>query len=522
MRRRKILGLLPLLTVASCGDAVKTDVTLQTEGLKVANEVSPLYQSYNIEMAELVGGRFWKPYKDIKGPIGTNSYGVDVTDSSADIYQELPPVNLANERILTLAKGLSPAYVRVSGTWANATYFQGDDTEIQSPPEGFVNILTAEQWLGLLDFVKETDSRLMTSFCVSDGVRDKNGIWTPVEAEKIISFSERNGVRIAAAELFNEPNIPTAGGEFSKKDYSAEDYVKDVAVFNTWAEERAPYMLRVGPGTFGEGLKCFEDFVESQPEMKKLMLGLEDMMTAHPAPEFNVFSYHFYGGVSKRIMPGPPMGILEDDAMSEEWVTRTDEAFDYISAVRDRFAPGEPIWLTETAEAAGGGDPWANTFTDTFRYLYQMGSLAQKGLDVHFHNTLLTSEYSLVDHYTLEPNPSYWAALLWNRLMGTKAYEVNSGKDDFYVFAHNLKGKDKGISYLLINAGEEPVNAASDKKSEMYMLTSESLDSRKIRLNGLEMKMTSDSGLPEISGKKTDKGIISIPSHAIVFLTINE
>ena len=63
MRRRKILGLLPLLTVASCGDAVKPDVTLQTEGLKVANEVSPLYQSYNIEMAELVGGRFWKPYK---------------------------------------------------------------------------------------------------------------------------------------------------------------------------------------------------------------------------------------------------------------------------------------------------------------------------------------------------------------------------------------------------------------------------------------------------------------------------
>ena len=106
--------------------------------------------------------------------------------------------------------------------------------------------------------------------------------------------------------------------------------------------------------------------------------------------------------------------------------------------------------------------------------------------------------------------------------MGTKAYEVNSGKDDFYVFAHNLKGKDKGISYLLINAGEEPVNVASDKKSDMYMLTSESLDSRKIRLNGLEMKMTSDSGLPEISGKKTDKGVISIPSHAIVFLTINE
>ena len=90
------------------------------------------------------------------------------------------------------------------------------------------------------------------------------------------------------------------------------------------------------------------------------------------------------------------------------------------------------------------------------------------------------------------------------------------------MFAHNLKGKDKGISYLLINAGEAPVNVTCDKKSDMYMLTSENLDSRKIRLNGQEMKMTHDSRLPEISGKATDKGIIRIPSHAIVFLTIND
>lgn len=60
--RRKILGLSTLLTVASCGNAVKPDMDLQTEGLKIANEVSPLYQSYNIEMSEFVGGRSWKPY----------------------------------------------------------------------------------------------------------------------------------------------------------------------------------------------------------------------------------------------------------------------------------------------------------------------------------------------------------------------------------------------------------------------------------------------------------------------------
>lgn len=58
------------------------------------------------------------------------------------------------------------------------------------------------------------------------------------------------------------------------------------------------------------------------------------------------------------------------------------------------------------------------------------------------HNTLLTSEYSLVDHHTLQPNPSYLAALLWNRLMGTKVYGVSSPAEGCYLFAHNRKDSE--------------------------------------------------------------------------------
>ena len=47
--------------------------------------------------------------------------------------------------------------------------------------------------------------------------------------------------------------------------------------------------------------------------------------------------------------------------------------------LRDKFEPGKPLWITETADAACGGNPWASTFLDTFRYLVQHGSLAQQG-----------------------------------------------------------------------------------------------------------------------------------------------
>ena len=88
-------------------------------------------------------------------------------------------------------------------------------------------------------------------------------------------------------------------------------------------------------------------------------------------------------------------------------------------ALRDRFEPGKPIWLTETGETGCGGNPWASTFTDTFRYVEQLGRVARLGVQVVMHNTLSASDYALIDEDTLEPRPSYWAALLWKRLMGT-------------------------------------------------------------------------------------------------------
>jgi hypothetical protein len=34
--------------------------------MKQAGTVDERYQSYNIEMLEVTGGKFWKPYKDIE------------------------------------------------------------------------------------------------------------------------------------------------------------------------------------------------------------------------------------------------------------------------------------------------------------------------------------------------------------------------------------------------------------------------------------------------------------------------
>ena len=51
-----------------------------------------------------------------------------------------------------MASALGPAYVRISGTWANTTYFADTDTPPKDPPQGYGGLLTRQQWLGAIAF----------------------------------------------------------------------------------------------------------------------------------------------------------------------------------------------------------------------------------------------------------------------------------------------------------------------------------------------------------------------------------
>ncbi len=65
-------------------------------------------------------------------------------------------------------------------------------------------------------------------------------------------------------------------------------------------------------------------------------------------------------------------------------------------------------------------------------------------MQVVMHNTLARSEYALLDHDTYNPRPNYWAALLWNKLMGMQVYNSVNLINGVDIFVHNLKGKHKG------------------------------------------------------------------------------
>src|SRR5437588_11327161 len=79
--------------------------------------VDERFQSYNIEMVEVVGGRFWKPYDDYAAtkqaqPPAQQS-GATPAGLDPNLFQYRPPVDLSNARLRKLAAALGPAYIRV-------------------------------------------------------------------------------------------------------------------------------------------------------------------------------------------------------------------------------------------------------------------------------------------------------------------------------------------------------------------------------------------------------------------------
>jgi len=221
-------------------------------------------------------------------------------------------------------------------------------------------------------------------------------------------------------------------------------------------------------------------------------------------------------------MKNGPLSIKAENALSDYWLRRTDTVADYYSALRDKYYPGKPLWITETAEAAAGGDPFSATYTDCFRYLYQLGSLAKKGVKVIMHNTLAASEYSLIDQDTHLPKPNYWAAFLWAKLMGTEVYEAGDGGAGVYLFAHNMKGHKGGITLLVLNTNKATAGINLPADARQYTLTSKELQGKTVQLNGEDLQLTADDQLPAVTGQPVKAGNISLPALNISFITFED
>lgn len=482
-------ALLTSMLLLACSPTLADEPTVTPATMARIGEVDERFQSYNVEMVEVTGGRFWKPY------------GANAASAGSELFAYRAPIDLGNTKLRKLAMALAPAYMRVSGTWANATYFADSDTAPPTPPAGFGGVLTRQQWRGVVDFSRAVGAPIVTSFAVSPGTRDGAGAWTPNQASRLLSYTSAVGSRIVAVEFMNEPNVSAPGIAAASDDAAA--YGRDFKTFRSFMKPQAPAIKILGPG----------------------MAGATDAaarLLAASGPGLDVFSYHHYGMLSERCTGASASDGALSGALSESWLAQTDQTLNFYRGLRDQFAPGKPIWLTETAEAACGGNRWAATYLDTFRYLDQLGRLAKAGVQVVMHNTLAASDYGLLDEKTLAPRPNYWGAWLWRRLMGTSV--LDSGvpiEAGLHVYAHCQRGKPGGVSLLVLNSERTaPRTLRLAAASERYTLDAAKLDDGTVRLNGHALELGASDDLPDIRAVRTPAGTLTFAPATITFLAI--
>jgi hypothetical protein len=390
--------------------------------------------------------------------------------------------------------------LRVSGTWANATFFADSDPEPPAPPVGFNGVLSRRQWRGVVDFAQSVGAGIVTSFAISPGTRDQAGVWTPEQARRLLAYTNSIGGAIAAAEFMNEPNLAAMGG--APAGYDAAAYRRDFQRFHWFVKQNFPDIMVIGPGTVGETAMAAE------------------LLVASGAAGLDAFSYHHYGALSERCRGSH----TPEDALSEQWLARTDHTAAFYLTLRDRFEPGKPIWLTETAETACGGNRWAATFLDTFRYLDQLGRLAKVGVQVVMHNTLAASDYGLLDESTLVPRPNYWGALLWRQLMGAGVLEPGvPPRAGLHIYAHCQRGMPGGVTLLVINTDRDASHTLElANASERYTLEAADLQDTQVRLNGRPLALETGGELPRLQGVQASRGAVPIAPVSVTFLTIPE
>ena len=139
------------------------------------------------------------------------------------------------------------------------------------------------------------------------------------------------------------------------------------------------------------------------------------------------------------------------------------------------------------------------------------------------------------------PNPDYWGALLFHRLMGEKVLDINQSKGDVLVFGNCQRNASRGYVLLLLNLANRTAQASLPLgRSRLALvhvrryvltalngdLTSGGLASR-LLLNGVQLELLAHTPwVPSLEGVEETvpkaNPVISLPPLSVTFLEVDE
>ncbi|XVF11845.1 hypothetical protein REPUB_Repub08aG0062300 [Reevesia pubescens] len=257
------------------------------------------------------------------------------------------------------------------------------------------------------------------------------GDWNSSNAQDFIKYTISKGYHIDSWEFGNELSGNGVGAHVL-----ADQYGKDLIYLKKIINE-----LYKG-SKFKPSLVAPGGFFDQKWFAKLLQISGSSIL--------DTMSHHIYN-LGAGVDPKLVSKILDPNHLS-----KVADTFSNLTHIIRRHGPWASAWVGESGGAYNsGGFHVSDTFVNSFWYLDQLGMASKYHTKVYCRQTLIGGNYGLLNATTYVPNPDYYSALLWHRLMGKVVLAVHNNASPFLrSYAHCSKGR-VGVTLLVINLSNQ-------------------------------------------------------------------
>ncbi|XP_075785621.1 heparanase isoform X3 [Pelodiscus sinensis] len=403
---------------------------------------------------------------------------------------------LGSPKLRTLARGLSPGFLRFGGTRTDFLIF--DPEKNSTLEERDLWELQVNQGIcGVRSIPTTVEELLLSQWPIQEKTLLREQAWKKYENTTITkpnSFRKKSGIYIDGFQL-------------------GQDFIHLYHLLRNYSSYRNSKLY--GP-----------DVGQPRKNTQKL---LKSFLKSGGKVIDSVTWHHYY--VNGR-------SATREDFLSPEVLETFITAVTDVLQIVDGTVPGKKVWLGETSSAYGGGAPrLSNTYVAGFMWLDKLGLSARLGIDVVMRQVFYgAGTYHLVDA-NFEPLPDYWLSLLYKKLVGTKVLKVGlKGADPkkLRVYLHctnnlNPMYKEGDVTLFVLNLYNAtkqmqlPHNLSSKHIDEYLLLPhgKEGILSRSVQLNGHVLRMVDNQTLPALTKKPLHPGsALGLPAFSYGFYVI--
>ncbi|TYI08695.1 hypothetical protein ES332_A09G018300v1 [Gossypium tomentosum] len=325
------------------------------------------------------------------------------------------------------------------------------------------------------------------------------GDWKSQNSRDFMKYTISKGYKVDSYEFGNQLSGAGMGASVE-----AEQYGKDIVVLKNLVKELHP-----------------------DPETQPKVLGPK--VSGHAVVDG--VTHHIYN-----LGPGDDPNMITK-IQDPSYLNQVAQTYKGVLNIINKFKPQSGAWVSESGGALhGGAKDLSPTFADGFWYLDQLGMASTYNHKVFCRQTLIGGNYALLNTTTSIPNPDYYGALLWHRLMGNTVLAVTQEfNPNLRVYAHCAK-KKPGISIIFINLSKDSsrnsrstdvakpeFRGSKDREEYHFAALAGNIQGQIMLLNDVPMVPTETFDILTMEPKLFNASTpISIAAHSIVYVTIRD